>query len=224
MSTFCPADVHVADGSACTDHNPCTQTDACQGGVCVGSNLLDCDDGDPCTADACAPLGGCAHLAAPANGCVTAQKSFLLLRNKMNDSNDKLIWKWSKGAALDQTDFADPTSGTTYGVCVYAGSTDTLVADAVLPPGTGWSALGTKGYRFSGTSPDGLTTAFLKGGAAGKSKALSKGAGAALPDPALPLSFPVTVQLVKDGSSLCLESMFNSATHNDASQFKAKTP
>src|SRR5690606_22910352 len=99
-----------------------------------------------------------------------------------------------------------------------------LVADAALPAGSSWRTLGSKGYTFRGTSADGLSVALIKGGTPGKSKALAKGTGAALPDPTLPLAYPVTVQLRKDGSPLCLESTFTAADEqkNDATQFKAK--
>ena len=148
----------------------------------------------------------------------------LIKSNASDHSKDKLLWKWIKGAQLDQTALADPTSSASYALCVYAGAGNALIADAALPPGARWSAIGDKGYKFKGSSPDGLSLALLKGGAAGKSKALAKGKGTALPDPALPLTYPVTVQLKKDGSPLCLESSFTSANEkkNDATQFKAK--
>ena len=38
----------VADGIACDDGNACTQTDTCQGGVCVGSDLVACTAIDQC--------------------------------------------------------------------------------------------------------------------------------------------------------------------------------
>src|SRR5262249_54540012 len=99
-----------------------------------------------------------------------------------------------------------------------------LVANAELPPSPSWQPIGSKGYKFKGTSPNGLSLAMLKGGAAGKSKALAKGKGAALPDPMLPLAYPVTVQLKKGGSPLCLESTFtlDNEKKNTALQFKAK--
>ena len=41
----------------------CTQADTCVQGECVGA-LKSCDDGKPCTADACAPAtGGCSNVA-----------------------------------------------------------------------------------------------------------------------------------------------------------------
>ena len=46
-----------ADG-ACDDGDACTEGDACVSGVCLGAPL-DCDDDNPCTADACDPVAGC---------------------------------------------------------------------------------------------------------------------------------------------------------------------
>jgi cysteine-rich repeat protein len=225
LSIECPPDAQAPNGQPCAeDGNVCTVGGTCQGGTCVGSTALDCDDGDPCTIDSCTSLVGCAHDAAVRINCLNAGKSFLLLRNKTDDNKDKLVWKWSKGAALSLADLADPSGGTRYGLCVYTGLSGTFVAGAVLPPGAGWSPIGTKGFSFSGTSPNGLTKALLKSGTAGKSKALIKGRGVALPDPALPLSLEIIVQLVKDGSPLCLQSVFSEAVRNDATRFKAKTP
>ena len=94
----------------------------------------------------------------------------------------------------------------------------------VLPAGADWVALSDKGYKFKGASPNGLSLALLKGGSAGKSKALAKGRGATLPDPTLPLVFPVTVQLRKSGSPLCLESTFASTDEvkNEGGQFEGE--
>ncbi|HSP98646.1 MAG TPA: hypothetical protein VL049_15600 [Candidatus Dormibacteraeota bacterium] len=235
----CPADGNVCtddvcDGAGscgvfntapCNDGDACTQGDICNGaGTCVGPTATDCGDGDACTADSCVSPTGCVNDDAPASGCLTAGKSLMLIKDSTDDSKDKLLWKWIKGAAFTQMDLGDPTGSTNYALCVYAGTANALIADAALPPGASWSAIGTKGYKFKGSSPDGLSLALLKGGEAGKSKALAKGAGAALPDPVLPLAYPVTVQLKKDGSPLCLESTFTSANEkkNTDTQFKAK--
>ena len=51
----------------------------------------------------------------------------------------------------------------------------------------GWRILGTTGYKFKGSSRDGLTNALVRGGDAGKSNASVKGKGLKLPDPTLPL-------------------------------------
>jgi hypothetical protein len=47
------------DGSPCSDGNACTQTDTCVGGVCVGSNPVDCAPRDACHLQGtCAPATG----------------------------------------------------------------------------------------------------------------------------------------------------------------------
>ncbi len=52
----------VPAGTACTDGNACTTGDACDAaGACVGGPPPDCDDGDRCTVDGCAPATGCVH-------------------------------------------------------------------------------------------------------------------------------------------------------------------
>jgi hypothetical protein len=50
------SNVIVPDDTPCDDGDGCTQTDVCTAGTCVGSNPLVCDDGVPCTTDAC--VGG----------------------------------------------------------------------------------------------------------------------------------------------------------------------
>ena len=66
-----------ADGTSCGDGNPCTQTDACQSGVCTGGNPVLCIASDTChEPGVCDPgTGGCSDPAkidgsACANGSV----------------------------------------------------------------------------------------------------------------------------------------------------------
>jgi cysteine-rich repeat protein len=46
------------DGGECLDGSACTQGDHCEGGVCVGLDLI-CDDEEICTTDSCDPDYGC---------------------------------------------------------------------------------------------------------------------------------------------------------------------
>src|SRR5437773_2203290 len=47
------------NGTACNDADACTQTDACQGGVCTGTNAVVCPSPDQChTAGTCNPSTG----------------------------------------------------------------------------------------------------------------------------------------------------------------------
>ena len=57
------------DGAACIPGSRCQENGRCQAGACVGSPRT-CDDGNPCTRDACAPEQGCitSPVACPAPG------------------------------------------------------------------------------------------------------------------------------------------------------------
>ncbi len=47
----------------CSDGDACTLGDTCDGVVCLPSAVTTCDDGNPCTTDACDMATGCTHTA-----------------------------------------------------------------------------------------------------------------------------------------------------------------
>lgn len=49
------------DGVECPPQDACTEWAICTEGVCVPGELIDCDDGNPCTGDGCEPDGGCEY-------------------------------------------------------------------------------------------------------------------------------------------------------------------
>jgi hypothetical protein len=50
------------EGASCSDGNACNGAETCRAGTCVDGPAPSCDDGNPCTADACDQgLGRCAH-------------------------------------------------------------------------------------------------------------------------------------------------------------------
>lgn len=51
--------VPVPDQSPCDDNDPCTVTEHCQAGQCLGGIAVNCNDGNPCTDDSCQPETGC---------------------------------------------------------------------------------------------------------------------------------------------------------------------
>ena len=54
-----PACTGRSDGATCDDRNPCTQSDACQTGVCTGANPVVCTASDQChEAGTCDPASG----------------------------------------------------------------------------------------------------------------------------------------------------------------------
>jgi MYXO-CTERM domain-containing protein len=63
----------LPEGTPCADADPCNGEEVCQQGACQPGPALDCDDGDPCTVDACSADAGCAHIVAPdGTACGTA--------------------------------------------------------------------------------------------------------------------------------------------------------
>jgi hypothetical protein len=230
-SNDCPTDAFVMDGTDCEDGLFCNGTQTCTGGSCGGGSTP-CAMGESCNeaADACFS-GACP--VSPAM-CRTAAKNKVLIKNKADNGKDKLIWKWTKGAATTQAEFGDPTTAANYALCFYAGATPTLLTPQVtVPPAGGkWAALSTKGYKYKdpGGANDGITKIILKGNTTpGKSKALVKGKGADLPDfdglmPFAGGDLPVIVQLRNNSTGICWEGQFATPKKNLADQFNAKQP
>jgi YVTN family beta-propeller protein/cysteine-rich repeat protein len=225
-SSTCQAEV----GDPCDDGDACTTGDACDAnGACASGAPLDCNDANLCTRDACDSGLGCVHDDTPFATCRQAGKSILLLKNNANDDNDKLLWKWLKGDALTLAELGDPSEETAYALCLHAGTTAALVADYQLAPGSAWRANAT-GFKYKDATggADGVQTALLKSGTAGKAKALAKGKGAGLVDFDLTvLVDPVVAQLVSsdtETTGVCLNATFQPADilKSDAEQFKAK--
>jgi hypothetical protein len=95
------------DGSDCSDGLFCNGPETtCQSGVCQRG-------APPCpykcneATDTC--FAGCPFTPST---CRTAGKSQLLVKDDANDGKDRLVWKWTQGAATTQTEFADPRSAT----------------------------------------------------------------------------------------------------------------
>jgi hypothetical protein len=66
----------LVNGTPCSDGNPCTQSDACQAGVCVSGLTMPCASVDPCQTAACDPGSGqCLPspvVCMPTNSCFSA--------------------------------------------------------------------------------------------------------------------------------------------------------
>ena len=84
-----------AEGSKCSDEDPCTVDNTCKGGACVAAGLLSCDDGNPCTKDLCFPGEGCKF--APVDGGVCDDKDTCTIDDVC--ANGLCLGK--KGAACD---------------------------------------------------------------------------------------------------------------------------
>jgi hypothetical protein len=202
--------------------------------------VVDCSgSADACVPSSCAP--------SPATGChlAAARKSSITIVDNADSAKQQFKWKW-KAAATDVTtigEFRDPAHGTpTLRACVYdaSGNLQPLMQAQILPGGTCvgkpcWKVLSVvhhkvvaaTGYQYTNkaATPDGLTAATLKAGAAGKAQVSLTGKGSRLPNPPLGLSVPVTVQLlIGDGTgTACWQTTYATAQRNAAGQFKAKS-
>ena len=74
--------VHTAvdDGTSCSDADVCNGLELCAAGQCQPGETLVCNDGNPCTQDACHPVDGCFTTLEPngkvcddANACTTGE-------------------------------------------------------------------------------------------------------------------------------------------------------
>lgn len=177
--------------------------------------------------------------AGPIAGCRTpsvSAKAILLIKDKMPDDKDLLVWKWIKGSVTMKADFGTPLTTTSYQLCVYDG-TPTLILDATMPAGgmcnvakpkPCWQDK-TKGFNYNDKdrTPDGIQKLILREGLlAGKAKIILKGKASLLDDPTIPLAgSPVTVQLLHSGGA-CWEAVYTSPylknTFGPPPQFKDK--
>ena len=159
----------------------------------------------------------------PSTGCrepVQPQGGHLKLTDKSRDTHDRLTWQWLRGAATAPADFGTPLTTTSYQLCVYDASGNT-VAHVSFPAAVNcggepcWRVRGAKTTFRSSTL--GLT---LKAGGDGKARIVARGRGAMIGMRTLPAEQPLTVQL-KNSEGVCWETVYSApARRNEAGQFR----
>ncbi len=148
----------------------------------------------------------------PEVGCrkpVKPLRSVVVLKDRLPDVQDALLWQWNYGAATSKADFGDPTAGTNYSLCVYdrtsGAPTLSLIANLVggdtCANGPCWHET-SRGFRYvdgNGTR-GGIVLVTMKEGTNGHAQIKLKGKGGSLDMPLLPLAQDpaVTVQLKND--------------------------
>jgi hypothetical protein len=222
----CPENAFQPNGTICTsDGLFCDGVESCQAGTCVSPGAA-CPSGQSCDeASSTCFQGGCPDTAV---ACRIAQKALLLIKDRTDNTQDKLIWKWVKGESTTPAEFGDPTTNANYALCFYDGPSMGLIGQSNVPFGVFWSAAGSKGYKYKDITgaADGIQQIRVKGSTTNKSKAMVKGAGAGLPDLTLPIpmgDLPLVVQLRDNHSGVCWEGSFAKPKRNQIGQFKAKT-
>ncbi len=228
----------VTGGEQCDDGN-LDAGDCCSAGCELEPPGASCDDGNLCTTSDTCGAGTCTGLEEPEPDCrepIQTGKASLKLRNRSDDSKDRLTWKWAKGAATAPEEFGDPVNGfTAYTLCIYDedGGGARLVLRASAPAGgscTGrpcWEPMGSEGYRYrdKNLSPNGISHIMLRAGGPGKASLRFKGKGASLGMPSLLLlqDSKVTVQL-KNTQGECWSAAYSApASRNQADQFKDRS-
>ncbi|HYC54242.1 MAG TPA: hypothetical protein VEL28_04815 [Candidatus Binatia bacterium] len=174
------------------------------------------------------PIGTCLQIGATG-------KSVFKIKNSQDDTKDRLSFLWVKGDAFSQPATDDPSSTASYHLCVYDsfGPVQAHSFTMTVAPGTGWTDLDPKGWRYKDSSGAfaGVTGISLKTGEVGKTKAQLKAKGSGIPLPApvdagrfFSADEGVTVQLVNDDSGACWSATYTAAVRNLPTAFIATAP
>ncbi len=217
----------VAGAEQCDDGN-LAGGDCCDASCAFEAAGSACSDGEPCTLlDQCDGAGTCLADASPDPACLqplAAGKSSLKLKDK--GSRDLLLWKWGKGPDVALPALAQPTVSDDYVLCIYknSGGVSTLLSSTTAPAGASWSDLGAKGFKYkdSTRTPDGLKTVGARPGSGGKARFKVKGGRENLSITGLGFAAGdfLTAQL-HAGSAACFGGVYSSPfKKNDGSQLK----
>jgi hypothetical protein len=157
----------------------------------------------------------------PSAGCEPGPKGKIIVKKHASDnSKDKMIWKWQEGT-LPPGDIPSPILQADLAVCLY--DQDGVLTGSALPKGALWSASGSGNLQYK--DPNGATLGIQKVKIKFSKPFINvKAKGSALALPALPLSTPVTAQLMNLDNGKCWESSFPTFTVSDDGKFKAKLP
>jgi hypothetical protein len=147
---------------------------------------------------------------------------------RLRIANGKLVWEWTSSAAVAVTDFGDPTTVTSYLLCLYDAAGGMLGAEALADQRCGtracWKPLGRSRFRFRDKDgADGLTSMLLRAAGPREGKIEVKAGGINFSAPGLPLHTPFRVQVRQSSSAACWDATFSTAIRNTATEFAAKS-
>ena len=131
-----------AASAPCDDGDVCTTSESCDGaGACVATAELQCDDGTPCTWDRCDPVAGCLSTEEPRPRCLHFSRSKVDIRNDPTKDRKDRFQLTAKRLSGDP---GDPTTSTSYAVCVYdeIAGTPSLVDRIEIPTPGAWAPAG----------------------------------------------------------------------------------
>jgi hypothetical protein len=178
---------------------------------------------------------------APLAGCIAPEKAGLQINEKSPGKEKLKVILKKLAPALTQSDFGDPSSGTTgYALCVYGQAGGLLARMIVDRAGDTcgikpcWAPVSTKGYKYNDKllAADGIQKIVFRGGDPGKGQVVELGknkatAGfTALPTgiaPALLGHAQATVQIL-DSRGRCFGATLTNVKQADGLVFKAIAP
>ena len=178
-----------------------------------------------------APLTACPPTPQSACQSASSRRASVAFRSS---AGARLDWKWTSSAATSKADFGNPMTTSDLLLCVYDGTgivrEPTLRASAVIP--AGGTCAGRQCWKESNTgftymnrdlTQNGIARLTVWTGKGAEARISVKGMGAGLDMPGLPMSGPVTVQLLRSDSPLCWEADYATPIKNDATQFRANS-
>lgn len=197
---------HPPNANPCDDGDDCTANDVCSAGSCTAGTCSPC----------CDPLAGC--VPAPASGCKqSVSPNGLLAYLLVADKPRTLKWDLRNGEATP-AELGDPTTSTSYAVCIYRRVSVTqdlgLVLAAEAPAGAtsgtkpSWAvrAAGSIKFKNRDGNADGLTEISVRPG--GHARLKVRGKGGALDFNPVYGVMPVIAQL-RASNGTCFEARFS---------------
>ena len=223
----CPADSPLPNGTPCEDGSACTTNQTCTAGVCGGGLAVVCP-----LCERCDGVGGCQL--GPQLSCRRpgVGRGEILLMHGPLGREDRLLWKWLKGAETKVSDLGDPMGGDDYALCVYEQGGASLFFKSTAPAASicgvqhcwGWQPRGSapgpgaapKGVRYADryASNDGLKLIQVTTGATGRARIIVKGSAEALPFPNFSsVHLPLVIQLQHERANpgQCWEATYSTA-------------
>ena len=226
LLALAPRDAAAVDCSAspdftiCEDGDPCTSVDLCRAGVCEpgpGCNACErCDSGLGCVADvapACLPAGS-------GMSAVTVKPREL--------AADSMLWTWRSPTGLPFSGFGDPTTSTSYALCLYdrSAGVDSIAVALEIPAGgvcknhPCWTA-NDDGFRFRRITPNKIQLKLRAGdGKDGQIRLRVRRGWVRSAGPPYAQDPNVLIQL-RTSDAGCWEATYSDSSRNLVSSFRA---
>jgi cysteine-rich repeat protein len=216
LFAFCGDGFTRSGAEACDDGNASNLDECLQGcvaAICgdshVHAGVEECDDGNSVDTDGCssACLRSCDDL--PRSDCRSADKSVFKAVLGANPEANVLKWKWIGEGDLDAAEIGDPTIVAGFNLCFYPNvpGDGGVGAAVLLEPGSLWTTLNDRGFRYRDKATSNGGIADLKVGTGGRSSLKLRGSGAGVPAGLLPAT-SFTIQLVDVEAGGCWSSSF----------------